>query len=231
MTPVEVNILEKRYFNLLINLFEKRGTTFSKNILSQFSIRDTWGDYQGDMSFIQRGLESVIKGIIYKSVDWEICSTPEGSDCIFQTSRAVIHIDAKAYKYTDSDVTGNKINLGPNQTSCFTDEPLNYQNKPFSSNLPIFYDHNSFGSIPCLTYFLKLVYNLDEEIDSFRNFRLILYSLPNGILNETLGVQHFLAGKTQNNNIRTSIRINYNQLHVNNESEFNWQRFHELNMI
>lgn len=231
MTVEEINELEKKYFNLLINLFEKKGTTFTKNILSQYSIRETWNDYNGDMSFIQRGLESVIKGIIYKSVDWEICSTPEGSDCIFQTSRAIIHIDAKALKYDDSDATGNKINLGPNQTSCFTAEPLNYQDKLFRSNLPTLYNHSAFGTIPCLTYFLKLIYNLDDELNSFRNFSLILYSLPNGELNNQLGFNHFQAGKTQNEHVRTSIRINYNILEIDELNQFKWKRYHKLNMI
>ena len=157
MTSEEINILEKKYFNLLVNIFEIKGTTFSKNFLSQYAIRENWCNYNGDMSFIQRGLESVIKGIIFNAVDWEICSTPEGSDCIFQTSRAVIHIDAKAYKHTDNDVTGNKVNFGQNQTSCFTENSINYDNKIFSSNLPYFYQHKIYGNVPCLTFFLKLI--------------------------------------------------------------------------
>ena len=183
------------------------------------------------MSFIQRGLESVIKGIIFNAVDWEICSTPEGSDCIFQTSRAVIHIDAKAYKHTDNDVTGNKVNFGQNQTSCFTENSINYDNKIFSSNLPCFYQHKTYGNVPCLTFFLKLIYNLESELDTFRDFKLILYSLPNGKINELLGLNHFQAGKTQTNLVRTSLRINYNLLEIDNNNSLKWKRFHELNMI
>jgi hypothetical protein len=231
MTAEEVNILEKRYFDFLINLFEVKGTTFTKNLLSQYAIRDTWNNYNGDMSFIQRGLESVIQGLIFETVDWEVCSTPEGSDSVFQTSRAMIHIDAKAYKYSDNDAINNKINLGPNQTSCFTQVPLNYEGKPFKSNLPTFYSHRTFGNIPCLTYFLKLIYNLDDELETFRNFKLIICSLPNGLLNDHLGTNHFQAGKTQTEFIRTSIRINYSLLEIDLTNEFKWKRFHKLDMI
>lgn len=233
MSADEVNLLERRYFNFLIKLFEAKGTTFTKNLLSQYSIRENWLDYSGDMSFVQRGLESVIQGIIFESVDWEICSTPEGSDSVFQTSRAMIHIDAKAYKYSDGDATGNKITLGPNQTSCFTENHLIYNNVPFISNLPHFYNHRMFGQIPCLTYFIKLIYNLDNELESFRNFRLILCSLPNGILNENIGISHFQAGRVINhsNNTRKSVRLNYSLLEIDYENPFKWQRFHELNMI
>lgn len=231
MTTEEINLLEKKYFQLLINIFEEKGTTFSKNILSQYSIRDNWGEYNGDMSFIQRGLESVIKGIIFNSVDWEICSTPEGSDCIFQTSKAVIHIDAKALKFDDPDSIGNKVNFAQNQTSCFTQEPLDYSGKLFTSNLPCFYQHKTYGNVPCLTYFLKLVYNLESELNSFRNFKLILCSLPNGQLNNILGTNHFQAGKTQTDLIRTSLRINYNLMPIDADNEFKWKRFHELYMI
>ncbi len=231
MTTSEINALEKRYFDFLINLFEIRGTTFTKNLLSQYAIRDTWNNYTGDMSFIQRGLESVIKGVVFEAVDWEICSTPEGSDSVFQTSRAMIHIDAKAYKYSDTDAIHNKLNMGPNQTSYFTNERLMYQNKPFTSNLPTFYNHRAFGQIPCLSYFLKLIYNLDEELDTFRTFKLILCSVPNGELVEELGTGYFQAGKTSQSTYRTSIRINYSLLQIDEQNEFKWKRFHELNMI
>jgi hypothetical protein len=233
MSPEEVNILERRYFNFLIKLFETKGTTFTKNLLSQYSIRDNWLEYSGDMSFVQRGLESVVQGVIFESVDWEICSTPEGSDSVFQTSRAMIHIDAKAYKYSDGDARGNKITLGPNQTSCFTENHLLYDNVPFISKLPHFYDHKMFGRIPCLTFFIKLIYNLDNELETFRNFELILCSLPNGFLNETIGTDHFQAGRgiNHNNNTRLSVRLNYNSLEVDRQNPFKWQRFCKLNMI
>lgn len=231
MTTEEVNYLEKRYFKFLINLFEGKGTTFTKNMLSQYAIKDTWNDYAGDMSFIQRGLESVIQSVVFENVDWEISSTPEGADSVFQTSRAMIHIDAKAYKYTDGDATGNKFTLGPNQTSCFTTEPLVYRDIPFYSKLPTFYNHKVYGEVPCLTYFLKLVYNLDEELQSFRNFKLILYSLPNGMLNNLIGRPPFQAGRGIANGMRKSIRGNFNLLELDENNEYKWKRYYELDMI
>jgi hypothetical protein len=60
MTASDINKLEIKYFNFLIKLFEVRGTTFTKNLLSQYAIRDKWSKYKGDMSFIQRGLENVM---------------------------------------------------------------------------------------------------------------------------------------------------------------------------
>ena len=227
----EINNLEKRYFDFLANLFELKATTFTKNLLSQYAIRDTWKNYTGDMAFIQRGLESVIQSVIYENVDWEICSTPEGADSIFQSSRAMIHIDAKAYKYSDGDVTGNKITLSKNQTSCFTTTPLNYKGVPFSSNLPETYSHKVYGEVPCLTYFIKLIYNLDNELESFRKFKLILYSLPNGKVNQTLDNDHWGAGRGLENGHRTTIRIKFNSLEIDEANVFKWKRFKELDMI
>lgn len=234
MTPELINSLEKKYFNFLINLFESKGTTFTKNLLSQYSIRDTWKDYAGDMSFISRGLEIVIQGLLFESVDWEICSTPEGADSIFQTSRAIIHIDAKAYKFTDGDATGNKITLGPNQTSCFTKSPLKLDGYLFTSNLPPTYDHKIFGKLPCLTYFLKLIYNLNEELETFRNFELILCSLPNAIVNNKFNNNnHFQAGRQKDHIKYTwkSIRLNYDNLPIDENNPLFWKRFHKLDMI
>ena len=230
-TLQEINSLERRYFDFLAALFEKKGTTFTKNLLSQYAIRDTWSDYSGDMAFIQRGLESVIQSVIYESVDWEICSTPMGADSIFQTARAMIHIDAKAYKSTDGDAIGNKLTLGPNQTSCFTESPLVYSGIPFYSNLPVTYAHKVYGRIPCLTFFLKLIYDLDNELDSFRKFQLYLYSLPNGLLNEILGTDYFQAGRAIKNSQRTSIRLNFNRLEVEEANPYKWKRYRELDMI
>ena len=42
---------------------------------------------------------------------------------------------------------------------------------------------------------------------------------------------HFQAGKTQTNLVRTSLRINYNLLEIDNNNSLKWKRFHELNMI
>ncbi|GAA4968041.1 hypothetical protein GCM10023315_16940 [Algibacter aquimarinus] len=232
MTPQEINKLEQQYFNFLIKLFEEKGTTFTKNLLSQYAIRDKWNNYQGDMSFIQRGLENVIQGILFENVDWEICSTPEGADSVFQTSRAVIHIDAKAYKHDDGDALGNKITVQGNQTSYFTDAPLIYSGFPFKSNLPISYKHKVYGEVPSLTYFLKLTYDLSNELDSFRKFKLFLYCIPNGTHKAHLGIKFFQAGRGFNSRReRTSIRPNFNKLVVDLNDEFKWKRYHELDMI
>ncbi|WP_460220075.1 PDDEXK family nuclease [Psychroserpens sp. MEBiC05023] len=227
----EINRLEKRYFDFISNLFETKATTFTKNILSQYSLRDSWHDYTGDMTFIQKGLESIVHSLIYKNVDWELSSTPEGSDSIFQTAKAVIHVDAKAVLKTDQDAIGNKITIQKNQCSYCTENSLIYLNKTFQSNLPPIYNHKTYGEIPCLTYFVKLIYDLDSELDSFRKFKLILYSVPNGKFNPVLGTNFFQAGRSTTSSTRGSIRVNFNLLDYDINNNLKWKRYKDLDMI
>lgn len=197
----EINSLDYRYFQKIKKIIEENGTTFLKNLTSHFQIHDSWSNYSGKMSFIQEGVERVVQSIVSNNVDWEVCSTPVGADSVFITSKAMIHIDSKAIQFSDGDATTNKVTLSKNQTSYATDEPIIYEGVPFQSNLPTIYNHSVYGDLICLTYFIKVVYDMRENLNSFRSFKVILCSIPNGELKERYGETIINAGRGLENEI------------------------------
>lgn len=211
MDLTTINKYEKLYFEKINSIIESNGTTFIKNILSQFELE--YSSITGKKSVIQEGVERVVQSIISKHVDWDICSTGLGSDSIFMTPKAVIHIDSKAVKWDDGDAD-NKINLGKNQTSYFTEEPLIKEQIPFTSKLPLMYKHRLYNDLICLTYFVKFVYKLDSQNNKFEDYKIMIGCVPNGRLFRTLGEEFIDAGKTKVANIQLAIpREDYEALH------------------
>src|SRR5690606_19400610 len=96
---------------------------------------------------------------------------------------------------TDSDAMQHKVDLGRNQTSYATDLPIMYLGVPFKSNLPTIYNHTLYGNLYTLTYIVKIVYNLDDGINSLRNFKVYLCSVPNGLMQPILGLDFVHAGR------------------------------------
>ena len=70
-----------------------------------------------------------------------------------------------------------------------------YGGIPFKSNLPTIYNHTLYGELYTLTYFVKIVYNLADGINSLRNFKVYLCSVPNGLMQPILGLDFVIAGK------------------------------------
>ena len=196
MNNSEINKLDKIYFNKIKEIIESNGTTFFKNLTSHFDIEESWNNYSGKMSYIQEGVERVVQSIISDNVDWDICSTPVGADSVFMTPKAIIHIDSKALLYSDGDAIENKVTLSKNQTSYMTQQEYIYGDSSFKSNLPCFYDHRLYGRVVCLTYFVKVIYDLREGLDSFRNFKVILCSIPNGELSNIYEYDFVQAGRS-----------------------------------
>ncbi|SOC41457.1 hypothetical protein [Ureibacillus acetophenoni] len=191
----QLNNLEKYYYFKLKEILESNGTTFFKNLTSQFLFNDIEETYSGK-SAVADVMERVVQTIISNNTDWEIFSHPASSDSSFLTPKAVIHIDCKSTLDTDQDAIGHKVDLGKNQTSYASIDPIDYLGTPFKSNLPTVYDHQLYGELYTLTYIVKLVYNLDSGIDSLRNFELYLCSIPNGLMRDELGLDFVQAGRT-----------------------------------
>ncbi|MCX8026236.1 MAG: hypothetical protein N3A62_00070, partial [Thermodesulfovibrionales bacterium] len=90
-------------------------------------------------------------------------STPIGSDLLYETSNAFIHIDVKTSSYYYYTKEKNKkinksdfygvVSIGENQTS--------YRYKEHSANLPFAY--SSKNNKLCLTYIIQLVYDKQED--------------------------------------------------------------------
>jgi hypothetical protein len=190
----KINGLEKYYFERLIKIFEKNGTTFFKNLTSQYLFNEIEENYSGK-SVISDVMERVVQSIISNHTDWDIFSHPASSDSSFLTPKAVIHIDCKSTLDTDGDALQHKVDLGKNQTSYGSNPPITLEGIPFKSNLPTIYNHQLYGQLITLTYIVKIVYNLQEGITSLRNFQIYLCSVPNGLLQPVLGEGFINAGR------------------------------------
>lgn len=196
MTPEEINKIEKYYFEKIKCAFEENGMTFLKTICSAFPIKYTWEDYKNKKSCFQEALERCIQSTITNNFDWEICGTPIGADSVFVTPKAIIHIDAKCVLNSDNDAKTNSINVGPNQTSYANKEVIKKNDKEFQSNLPVIYNHEIYGELVCLTYFIKVCYNRQFDKDFSKNLHLNLCCFPNGNLLDIYGTNFLKIGKT-----------------------------------
>lgn len=193
----QINKYEKIYFERIKKIIEENGTTIFRNLTTQYNFVDMANNFNG-ASQLSNVMERVIQSIISENTDWEIFSDPASSDSSFITPKCVIHIDSKAIRFDDNDAKGNKITVGKNQTSYASNEDGIVVNSiPFQSNIPHKYNHKIYGKIFSATYFIKLIYNPTDGIDSLKSFKLILTCIPNGELREIYGDSIFEIGRVQ----------------------------------
>lgn len=207
ITAEYINQLEMYYFNRIKEAFEKNGMTFIKTICSSFPIKETWEEYGNKKSCFQEALERCIQSTITNNFDWEICGTPVGADSVFVTPKAIIHIDAKCVLNSDNDAKLNCLSVGPNQTSYASISDISINDKKFVTNLPSVYEHEVYGQLVCLTYFMKVCY--DREFDSrfCESLAVSLNCFPNGALADTYGTDFLKIGK--NNSAKIEMILDY----------------------
>lgn len=139
-------------------------------------------------------------------------SAPIGSDLLYETSNAFIHIDVKtsSYYYFSKKTNKKEINtsdflgvvsVGHNQTSYqYSDN----EGLLHSSNLPSKYKSNN---KICLTYIIQLIY--DKAYDgNLIIYGLILISIPNGELKVVYGNDICGGSKNKNEAFRYYYRRN-----------------------
>lgn len=190
-----INKYERLYFERIKKIIEENGTTIFRNLTTKYNFNNLESNY-GGISEVAGGMERVIQSIISEQTDWEIFSLPQSSDSAFITPKCVIQIDCKSTLTIDSDSTGHKITVGKNQISYASgDKEIMYKGIPFKSNIPFIYNHNIYGSLYSTTYFVKMHYDISMGISSFRNFKIYLACVPNGLLQEIYGIQFAKAGR------------------------------------
>lgn len=185
--------LEKKYFLEIKEVLEKNKANIVDRFNSRLSIvRDTAGiSYK--LNEVDAGAERVLMYFLSREkTDWKINSSPISSDVLFETVDALINIDAKTYR--DKQREEDKINVRRNQTNYgdnthFTSRRgVKFTWKP---SLKTIYNHDKYGKIPCLTYFVKFIY--DDHDQSLVEVQLI--SIPNGQLIDIYGKDIFRRGK------------------------------------
>lgn len=194
----EVLDLEKKYFNLLWNLFSSDYFKLDLRVIEK-EIQNNYNDLEKIWNLknkLKIPAERLARQYIYKNLSnivLHIYPSPISSDIAFITHDAVINIDVKTL-----DIYGNSGDIGNlqfenNQSSFINknlDEDMSIENSGVKVEclLPLEYSYNNESSKPVLTFFLIIVYKDDSLSFSLSNQEkyatVQLKCLPNGIISQ-----------------------------------------------
>jgi len=179
LTNEEIQNLEKKYFDILSDLFSRNLGEIITQIYSQESIITPSATAKTNK--IEHSVENIVEGIIFSQLGWKVCSLPVSSDACFEVGDAIINIDAKSLKDTDGDATGNKVNLQRTQTSYSYGKTITFtgtgHRRTWEPKLKTYEQHKMFGEVPNLTYIFKAIYSDANLVE-----KLYLISIPHGQL-------------------------------------------------
>lgn len=183
---IKLEELEKRYFDFMTTALRGDLNCVINGLNSRLEILDDWKSAflatarkgHSHPSDLDAGAERVFHHFFKKIFEFPNTS-PIGSDLMYKTEEAIIHIEIKTTLKTNLDYKG-KIQLGRNQIS--------YKSKKFKPNLPTYY---SMVNLPTLTYAIQIVHeHFKPKINS-----ISLISIPNGSLIKYYGEDILAAGK------------------------------------
>ena len=201
LTNTELELLEKKYFNILSELLERSIGQIINQIYSQNSI--TGAAVGGVTNVIEHAVENVVEAMIANQLHWNVCSMPVSADSCFECGDAIVHIDAKTISDTDGDNTNNKITVEASQTTYVKGNILNVSGKTWEPKLNLYENHFMFGEVPNVTYIIKVVYSNQHSVEKIK-----LISLPHGQLHTVFGGANILgAGRKNDGNVRNNIRF------------------------
>lgn len=201
LTNNEIEIIEKKYFDIIAALLERSLGQIITQIYSQNAI--TGAAVGGVTNVIESAVENVVESLIAKQLHWNICSMPVSSDSCFECGDAIVHIDAKTIKDDNTDATSNTINVEASQTTYSKGTVYTVAAKNWEPKLNQYEMHRMFGEIPNLTYIIEIIYSANNLVETIE-----LISLPHGQLNTIFGGASILgAGKSARSNPRTNIRF------------------------
>ncbi len=87
----EIQFLEKKYFDILSDLFDRNLGEIITQIYSQESIITP--STTAKSNTIEHSVENIVEGIIFSQLGWKVCSLPVSSDSCFEVGNAIINID------------------------------------------------------------------------------------------------------------------------------------------
>lgn len=155
--------------------------------------------------------------------------TSISADSCYECGDAIIHIDAKTRcekvwnekkgeHILNTDFTKNKIVAEKNETTYDSKKTLMQGSKSWDANLSHYVEHKIYGTVPNLTYFFIMDYNLDNEV-----LKISLVCIPNGQFSDIFDNNILGAGKSNDDTepVRKNIRFLVNEI-ITNE-EHNWR--------
>lgn len=194
MQQKEIEELEKSYFNKIKDILIKNIGELEDGFNSKEKIKRDYSNLGYKENDVEKGAERVLQSIISKNTNWGVNSAPISSDLLFETEDAIVNIDAKTYKEKHQEK--NKINVGANQISYGQHLPMISKRTntkyTWKAALRTIYHHQVYGEIPCLTFFVKFIY--DDSTKLLKKAELI--NVPNGELQNIYG-NIFSRGKSK----------------------------------
>ena len=207
--------LEKKYFDILKDILSSSLGKLISQICSQKLFEDLAESDRRNV--IETAVENIIEGIISRNLDWNTCSMPVRADSCYECGDAIIHLDAKTIKSSDNI---NTITVEKSQTTYDSSREIMVSGKGWKPNLKHYQQHNYYGVVPNLTYFIKVVYSNENLVES-----IFLICVPNGQLYDEFQDNILLVGRSNGENVRNNIRFKISNIAFNKENEW---RIHNL---
>jgi len=194
----ELEELEKRYLDYIVTSLRQDLNGLIQGLNSRIKLLNDWkNEFRKtaragyNTSDLDAGAERIFHHLFTQIFKFPN-SCPIGSDLMYQTEDAVVHIEIKTNLKTNPDYKG-KVQLGRNQISYNIDK--------FKPNLPSFYKSIS---LPTLTYVIQIVHeHMSPKINA-----LSVICIPNGQLINYYGNEILQAGKAGWYKA-TDVRYNY----------------------
>ncbi|HOJ63863.1 MAG TPA: hypothetical protein PLE45_05530 [Spirochaetota bacterium] len=193
----EIEFWEKYYLDQIEFMLLQDKDKMIRALNSKDEIKSDWIEaFKKKFCDIDRGAERIYYWLLNQLGIPN--STPIGSDLLFETCNAFIHIDVKTSSYytgenRDINVSDFKgvVSVGENQTSY---QYIDDNKIIHSSNLPTIYKSKN---KLCLTYIIQLIYDKEKD-GNLKILALILISIPNGELKKVYGDE--ICGGSKNKN-------------------------------
>jgi hypothetical protein len=187
MEAKEIETLEKRYFDEIAFFVDKNIHWFLERLKSKNEIKKDWlhifkttsREAYDKASELDKGAERVIHNLFGQYRLFAVNSSPIGSDLMFETPDAFVHLEVKTATDSNPADFKGKIQIAQNQTTYAITKTKKGNNYPFIPSLPKIYSNNKV----CLTYVIQIIHNNSEDLPKI----IVLFSIPNGLLKSTYG--------------------------------------------
>ncbi|PIN92227.1 hypothetical protein COU55_02050 [Candidatus Pacearchaeota archaeon CG10_big_fil_rev_8_21_14_0_10_31_59] len=187
MNVKDIEALEKRYFDEIAFFVDKNIQWFLERLKSKNEIKKDWlkifkatsREAYDKASELDKGAERVVSNMFGQYRVFAVNSSPIGSDLMFETPDAFIHLEVKTATDSNPADFKGKIQIAQNQTTYATSQTKRGNPYPFIPSLPTIYSNNKI----CLTYVIQIIHNNDEDLPKI----IVLFSIPNGLLKSTYG--------------------------------------------
>lgn len=183
----KIECIEKRYLDEIEFFIIKNLPWFLERLKSKNEIKSDWlnifkktcRESYNQSSELDTGAERVIQNLFGQYRLFAVNSCPIGSDLMFETPDAYIHIEVKTATDTNSADFKGKIQIAQNQTTYGIIKTKRGNIYPFKPNLPTKYSNNKI----CLTYVIQIIHNNSDDLPKI----ITLFSIPNGLLKSIYG--------------------------------------------